>query len=171
MGASIGGYRHYFVKTYEEVRRRKRLCVMVMSRSAVSVAAIFLAGCGDIVDSTYASQTDARVSGAIAAGWIPEWIPSSAFHIREVHDLDTNESALAFSLSGGTWTAPAHCAPTEGGARAGSKFSRSWLPSNAEMSSKFRVFECSGQLAPQMHEALAVSLDNSYVVRWRAYAR
>ena len=44
--------------------------------------------------------------GAVSAGWIPEWIPVGASSLREVHDIDTNESALAFDIPPGSWRTP-----------------------------------------------------------------
>jgi len=48
---------------------------------------------------TYADRGEAEAAGAISRGWIPAWIPKSARGLREVHDLDTNQSMLAFHYS------------------------------------------------------------------------
>ena len=36
--------------------------------------------------------------GAIDRGWIPDFVPTSAFNIFEKHDLDTNEMILKFDI-------------------------------------------------------------------------
>ena len=41
----------------------------------------------------------AREAGAMTRGWIPEWLPSDAIDIHEIHDLDTNEVCFRFELS------------------------------------------------------------------------
>ncbi len=65
-----------------------------------------LAGCGEAPESFYAGAASARASGAVAAGWVPEWIPPDAGEIREVHNIDTNENAMAFALPPGAWRTP-----------------------------------------------------------------
>ena len=52
--------------------------------------------CGERREVFYADA--ARQASAIERGWIPEWLPRSARDIREIHDLDTNQSMLAFSF-------------------------------------------------------------------------
>ena len=52
----------------------------------------------DTLVSEYASYTDAIRDGAIARGWLPPFIPTTATVIREVHNIDTNEQWLSFSL-------------------------------------------------------------------------
>jgi len=42
--------------------------------------------------STYSSVTFDR-------GWIPKWLPKTAYDIEEAHNLDTNESWLTFKYS------------------------------------------------------------------------
>lgn len=47
------------------------------------------------------SSFDSRdeLAALIATGWVPDWIPSSAFDIEESHDIDTNEVWMRFRFS------------------------------------------------------------------------
>ncbi len=60
---------------------------------AVVLFAILLCGvgCDDRQESVFANVKDARASGAVARGWVPNDLPESATDLRERHDLDTNE--------------------------------------------------------------------------------
>jgi hypothetical protein len=55
--------------------------------SGLVAAAMFLAACAGIKSQTnsYATLTEARASGAIAKGWIPEGLPTGSHDIREGH--------------------------------------------------------------------------------------
>ncbi len=53
-------------------------------------AAVSQCSYDEVVTASYASHSEARQSGAIERGWIPEWMPASAEGIREAHDQDTN---------------------------------------------------------------------------------
>lgn len=62
----------------------------VVKRRAVGAlvaAAMVLAGCAGIKSQTnsYATLSEARQSGAIAKGWIPDGLPTSSHDIREGH--------------------------------------------------------------------------------------
>jgi hypothetical protein len=52
--------------------------------------------CWETPESQYADSVEAGRDGAISRGWIPEWIPSGATNIREIHDIDTNQVWLVF---------------------------------------------------------------------------
>lgn len=52
---------------------------------------VLLVGC-ERGSSNYATLTDAVADGAVARGWVPPYLSDSASEIREVHDLDTNET-------------------------------------------------------------------------------
>lgn len=45
----------------------------------------------------YSSIAEARAAGAFERGWLPDFLPPGAIHLREVHDIDTNERWLAFT--------------------------------------------------------------------------
>jgi hypothetical protein len=44
----------------------------------------------------YSSLAEARAAGAIDRGWIPDFLPANATHLREVHRIDSNNRWLAF---------------------------------------------------------------------------
>ena len=45
----------------------------------------------------YASVAEARAAGAFQRGWLPDFLPPNATHLREVHDIDTNQRWLTFT--------------------------------------------------------------------------
>lgn len=59
-----------------------------------------LLGCGETPEVYYPTFKEAVSDGAVARGWIPEWLPKSAVEIHERHNLDTNRSMLAFRFDG-----------------------------------------------------------------------
>ena len=69
-----------------------------VSRAAVLALFLCLAGCLETMESSYATRQEAVEAGQVAKGWIPRWVPASATNLREIHNLDSNASALAFDL-------------------------------------------------------------------------
>jgi len=64
--------------------------------------ALFLSACrfsGERPYSIYETAAEARLAGSIDRGWLPDWLPQSAYQIHEYHDLDTNARAFSFRLS------------------------------------------------------------------------
>ena len=60
--------------------------------------------------AVYESYNDAVRAGAVGPGmWIPEFLPKSASHIVERHNIDTNESSLDFRFSGSDLQVPDSC--------------------------------------------------------------
>jgi hypothetical protein len=49
------------------------------------------------MDSSFDTLREALDSDMVNKGWIPGWVPHEATDLREVHDLDSNTSALAFT--------------------------------------------------------------------------
>ena len=49
------------------------------------------------MNETYPTWAEAQRAGAVARGWIPDFVPSSAREIRDTHDLDTNRQTLQFT--------------------------------------------------------------------------
>lgn len=85
---------------------------------------LILTSCDLVMDSSYATKQEAVDAEMIAKGWIPAWVPEEATDLREVHDLDSNVSALAFSkprskqVAGPSTTAlPSRCCSIEAGGR------------------------------------------------------
>jgi hypothetical protein len=52
--------------------------------------------CAEQQEASYADLAAAERAGAIQRGWVPDWLPKSARGLREIHNLDTNQSMLAF---------------------------------------------------------------------------
>jgi len=67
---------------------------------SMTITAILLsvAGCSDQMNETYATYADAQRAGAIARGWVPAFVPSSARDIADSHNLDTNRQTLQFTI-------------------------------------------------------------------------
>ncbi len=106
-----------------------------------------LGSCTETFDATYSTLAEAQSKGAIASGWIPAWLPSSATNIREVHNIDTNHFMLVFSLAKGTeMQLPTEC--TNVGPRIPTKppFQRDWWPSDVPASAlathRHSFFKC-----------------------------
>lgn len=57
-----------------------------------------LAACGEEKSETYATWAAAKRAGAVERGWVPPFVPTSAWDIRDRHDLDTNKQKLTFSV-------------------------------------------------------------------------
>lgn len=68
---------------------------------ALFAGQLFAGGCSDRQESSFASVKEARSSGSVARGWVPNELPESATDLRELHDSDTNEVWGTFRLPGG----------------------------------------------------------------------
>ncbi len=144
-----------------------------ISRLAVFIAVVCLAaGCtDDVLEASYDDRAEVEADGAIRHGWVPEWLPVNASNIREVHNIDTSESALAFSLPpGANWRPPPECRPAEGGEFSEPRFNRDWIP---KPDSQTMYYSCPGEAGPgvRMVEAVAVSSGGQRVIHWRVFAR
>jgi hypothetical protein len=73
--------------------RPRTSCTVILATIALAVV-----GCHETFEKHYANLAAAEHDGAIARGWIPPWISSSATEIAEVHDLDTNRQLLMFTF-------------------------------------------------------------------------
>ena len=85
-----------------------------MNGKRILFAVIAVAGCSrfEQPEIVYPSYAEAQQAGALGAGrWIPQLLPTSAVHIHEQHDIDTNERWLTFSFSG-EFEMPASCTST-----------------------------------------------------------
>ena len=64
----------------------------------LSLAALLLAGCGEVVKSNYISYSEAKKEQLFARGWLPDIIPTSATKIITANNLDLNRSEGEFSF-------------------------------------------------------------------------
>lgn len=66
------------------------------------VPASLITGCLGLLDTVvtnkYQNYQQVVSEGAFDKGWIPEFLPTSAFNILEKYDLDTNEIILKFNF-------------------------------------------------------------------------
>jgi hypothetical protein len=76
-------------------KHQDRFSLLPIHGLVIAVVVMHAAGC-ERVSSEYSTRADA--AAAIRAGWVPEFIPASARHIREVHDLDSNHVCVRFEL-------------------------------------------------------------------------
>ncbi|MGH7027225.1 hypothetical protein [Brevundimonas sp.] len=65
---------------------------------AVSLIALLASACDEVVHERHSDFQAARQAGAIERGWIPAFVPSSAYDIRDQHDLDSAAQTLSFRL-------------------------------------------------------------------------
>jgi hypothetical protein len=142
-----------------------------LDRKLFALALVLVSGCAlEIQESTYPTLADAIARHQVAKGWIPEWVPPSATNLNEIHNLDTNASALAFDLSQPTSVLiPTSCRPVAHKDTEHSIFQRSWWPSESELKRDYRFFQCPPDAA-QLDFA-AVRADGLRALYWRTYAR
>lgn len=76
--------------------KRSLLATILVSGAVVAAYAVLVHT--ENVVSTYPTYSDAIRDGAHDRGWLPPFVPPSAFAIREVHDLDTNRQWIRFSV-------------------------------------------------------------------------
>lgn len=50
------------------------------------------------VVETHATYADALAAGARDRGWLPDFVPATAFAIRDVHNLDSNGQWIRFAV-------------------------------------------------------------------------
>jgi hypothetical protein len=86
----------------------------------------------DVFESEFATGRALKAAGLIERGWVPAWFPDEAMDVHEIHDIDTNDVAFAFSLPAGSrWAPPASCTPASPGV-IGPGFDRDWLEPRAD---------------------------------------
>lgn len=73
---------------------------MRIQRRLISSALLcfHLAGCSEIQETHYETYAAAVRDGAVVRGWIPAFVPSSAYDIYEAHTQDTNAQRLRFRI-------------------------------------------------------------------------
>ncbi len=78
---------------------KKILLYFILITVCLLTASILLLTKLEITSLSFDSYEDVINSDIIKAGWIPNWLPSSAANIKESHDIDTNEIWLTFRFS------------------------------------------------------------------------
>jgi len=97
----------------------------------------------EVMETSYPDMTSAISRGGVSSGWIPEWLPASAICLREVHNIDTNESALAFNMpSNARWRPPSQCREIPASAVIPSRYRPAWWPSPSELDSSYAFYRC-----------------------------
>lgn len=71
----------------------------VIFTSVVLATSCSVAGCDESPEVYYQTFEAVVTDGAVSRGWVPAWLPKSANEIHEKHDLDTNQSLLAFRFN------------------------------------------------------------------------
>nr|KAJ9617622.1 hypothetical protein H2204_013576 [Knufia peltigerae] len=123
-----------------------------------------------VMDSSYATKQEAVDAEMIAKGWIPAWVPEEATDLREVHDLDANVSALAFSRPRSKQLLlPSGCRPVDHSAVQPALFNRSWWPSEAALKRAYTFSRCEPEFDNSV--LVATSGTGDHVLFWRTYAR
>jgi len=136
----------------------------------IAAAAIASSCTNDVLDASYATHAEAVAAGAVKRGWVPAWVPPEATDLREVHKVDTNESALSFALPSGLhWTPPAPCRPADAGEFSEPAFRRSWLTATTG----YAFYSCPSGVTGSVPiiAAVAVRQDEQHVLHWRVFAR
>jgi hypothetical protein len=139
--------------------------VGVRSVAALLLAGAIVASCSERQEAFYQDAAGARRAGAVERGWIPDWLPQGARAIHEVHDLDTNQSLLAFSFDpadGPVLTQS--CTQIQREALEAVPFSASWWPDDVPPSSlvthRHVYYRC------QNGAFVAVSVEDGQLYYW-----
>ncbi|MEG0183099.1 MAG: hypothetical protein RR704_06555 [Stenotrophomonas sp.] len=128
-----------------------------------------ITSCDLVMDSAFATKQEAVEAEMIAKGWIPVWVPDEATDLREVHDLDTNLSALAFRKPGSSQLVlPPGCRPVDHSATRPAVFNRTWWPSEAALERSYSFFRCATELNRAVF--VATSRTGDHVLFWRTSA-
>lgn len=129
-----------------------------------------LSACGLVMDSSFDTLQQAIDADMVNKGWIPDWVPQEATDLHEVHDLDSNTSALAFTKpSVVLLKLPADCQATASGDSDPVAFDRYWWPGEGTLNGSYRVFRCTPEFGKSVF--VAVSRNEDRVLFWRAYPR
>jgi hypothetical protein len=103
--------------------------VCAMNGRTLLLALLLLVACSETFERTYKTRTEAEYDGAIAAGWVPSWLPQDAMQIREAHRIDTNAVMVRFSYPKERGVkVPQSCARISGSTAPPAPFKRAWWP-------------------------------------------
>jgi hypothetical protein len=118
-----------------------------VGRFTAVVALAFLLACSDTFERTYKTRTEAEYDGAIAAGWVPGWLPHDAMQIRGVHTADMQATMLTFSYpEERELKVPGACTRIAASAAPAPAFERAWwpksVPERGSTDEKYAYFNC-----------------------------
>jgi hypothetical protein len=65
------------------------------------LSAYVLLGCGEYKSNSFANYAEANESGIFERGWIPTFIPKSAYDIKEQHRMDVENIDVEFMFDPG----------------------------------------------------------------------
>jgi hypothetical protein len=132
----------------------------------IPLVAFAMTGCLDTtLEKSYSTMATAVADGAVTRGWIPEWVPANATDLDEVHDLDSNESALSFNVPANSELAlPVQCKLIKASGTLPVRFDRRWWPTGAELAKSYTFHSCPTGLVAT-HES------GHRVLHWRTNGR
>ncbi len=129
-------------------------------------------GCSDTtLEASYATLFEAVSEGAVERGWVPAWLPEGATDLKEIHDLDSGESALAFTLPDGSdWPPHNQCHPEESAGVTPSRFHPAWWPTASELEASYSFSSCFGERTENL-VFVGVHHSGKRALHWRVAAR
>jgi hypothetical protein len=138
----------------------------LLIRSALLFVAAIVASCDDRQEAFYPTAVEARRADAVGRGWIPGWLPKSARAIHEAHNIDTNQSMLAFSFDAGDVpNLSTSCRQIQPGALRPVPFKLVWWPKDVPPSDpvthRRTYYRCDDG------EYVAVAADDGQLFHWR----
>ena len=131
-----------------------------------------VSGCVETtLDASYPTMAEAISAGAVSRGWIPAWLPKHSTNLREVHDLDSNESALVFQFSDrADWPPSNQCHPEEFAGITPPRLERPWWPSVSELETSYVFYSCFADPSPAS-VFVGVHKSERRAVHWRVNTR
>lgn len=138
--------------------------------AAAFALCLSFAGCfRETVDESWSTAAEAIEDGYVDKGWIPAWIPRDATEIRETHNLDSNASALSFSIPGrDVLRLPPRCVPVAYADTVPATLRRRWWPDEQTLREDYTFFRCPADAADYVF--VAVDRAGRRVLHWRTYA-
>ena len=136
----------------------------------VMILCCALTGCGEDVESHYASYSELQAADAGARSWMPAWLPPSATDIRDWHNLDTNATLIAFTVPQPGPELLVGCRPASSVENPGE--ASIWWPDD-EAFAEFQHFECEERMTytdgrvELRHAGAAVDPRRNRVYFWR----
>jgi hypothetical protein len=139
--------------------------------AAAFALGLLFAGCSwETMDASWPTAAEAIEDGYVEKGWIPAWMPRQATGIRETHNLDSNASALSFSIPGrDVLRLPSACVPVAHADTVPVYIRRRWWPDEQALREDFTFFRCPADAADYVF--VAVDHAGRRVLHWRTYVR